>query len=95
MQEIKTVPYAPISHPFVERLIGTIRRECLDRTLFWTTADLEMKRLDFQRYYHEERPHQGLGNELLAPNSTRIGPGPVRCRERLGGLLKFYHREAA
>jgi hypothetical protein len=41
-------PYVPISHPFVERLIGTIRREYLDRTLFWTTADLENKLLDFQ-----------------------------------------------
>ena len=50
--EIKTVPDVPLSHPFVERLIGTIRRECLDRTLFWTAADLEMKLLDFQRYYN-------------------------------------------
>jgi putative transposase len=41
--EIKTVPYLPLSHPFVERLIGTIRREYLDRTLFWTTVDLESK----------------------------------------------------
>jgi len=43
VSEIKTVPYVPWSHPFVERLIGTLRRECLDRTLFWTTADLENK----------------------------------------------------
>jgi len=50
VKEIKTVPYAPLSHPFVERLIGTIRREYLDRTLFWTTADLEIKLFDFQRY---------------------------------------------
>jgi putative transposase len=49
--ELKTVPYVPLSHPFVERLIGTIRRECLDRTLFWTSADLETKLLDFQRFY--------------------------------------------
>ena len=41
--EIKTVPYVPLSHPFVERLIGTIRRECLDQLLFWTTTDLEAK----------------------------------------------------
>src|SRR5450432_2167616 len=41
--EIKTVPSVPLSHPFVERLIGTVRREYLDRTLFWTTADLETK----------------------------------------------------
>jgi putative transposase len=44
--EIKAVPYVPLSHPFVERLIGTLRRECLDHTLFWTTADLEKKLLD-------------------------------------------------
>jgi transposase InsO family protein len=49
--EIKTVPYVPFSHPFVERLIGTVRREYLDRILFWTTADLETKLIDFQHYY--------------------------------------------
>ena len=60
VKEIKTVPYAPLSHPFVERLIGTIRRECLDRTLFWTAADLEMKLLEFQRYFNGHRAHAGL-----------------------------------
>jgi putative transposase len=58
--EIKTVPYAPVSHPFVERLIGTIRRECLDRTLFWTGADLELKLCEFQRYYNGYRGHAAL-----------------------------------
>ena len=58
---IKTVPYVPLSHPFVERLIGTIRRECLDRTLFWTADDLEAKLLDFQRYFNGYRTHTGLG----------------------------------
>src|SRR5215468_4389936 len=57
--EIKTVPYLPLSHPFVERLIGTLRRECLDRTLFWTTTDLEAKLLDFLHYYNEHRTHAG------------------------------------
>jgi hypothetical protein len=57
--EIKTVPYGPLSHPFLERLIGTLRRECLDRTLFWTTTDLEAKLLDFQLYYNEHRTHAG------------------------------------
>ena len=49
----------------------------------------------FMHHYHEERPHQGLGNELIAPTTTVIGTGPIMCRERLGGLLKFYDREAA
>ena len=55
--EIKTVPYVPLSHPFVERLIGTLRRECLDHTLFWTTVDLENKLLDFRNYYNHHRSH--------------------------------------
>jgi putative transposase len=55
--EIKTVPYVPLSHPFVERLVGTIRRECLDPMLFWTTADLESKLLEFQIYFNVHRTH--------------------------------------
>jgi hypothetical protein len=50
VMEVKTVPYVPCSHPFIERLIGTIRRECLDRLLFWTATDLESKLLDFRDY---------------------------------------------
>ncbi len=71
--EIKTVLYAPLSHPFVERLIGTIRRECLDRTLFWTTTDLEAKLLDFQHFYNGYRTHVGLEGRLPEP----IGDGPA------------------
>jgi len=48
VREIKTVPYTPWSHPFVERLIGTIRRACLDPLLFWTATDLEMKLTAFR-----------------------------------------------
>jgi transposase InsO family protein len=68
VKEIKTVPYVPMSHPFVERLIGTIRRECLDRTLFWTAADLEMKLLDFKHYYDGHRTHAGLDGRTPEQN---------------------------
>ena len=66
--EIKTVPYVPLSHPFVERLIGTVRREYLDRTLFWTTADLQTKLLDFQHYYNGHRTHAGLDGRPPEPS---------------------------
>lgn len=66
--EIKTVPCVPLAHPFVERLIGTIRRECLDRTLFWTTADLETKLRDFQKFYNCHRTHAGLQGAVPEPN---------------------------
>jgi hypothetical protein len=55
--EIKFVPYVPLSHPFVERLIGTLRREYLDHLLFWTTGDLENKLLDFRTYFNNHRTH--------------------------------------
>jgi putative transposase len=70
VSEIKTVPGVPLSHPFVERLIGTIRRECLDQTLFWTTADLEAKLRDFQDYFNGYRTHTG-GWEGSCRNRTR------------------------
>jgi len=64
VQEIKTVPYVPLSHPFVERLIGTIRREYLDQTLFWTAADLENKLRLFQDYFNHQRVHSGLEGRM-------------------------------
>jgi putative transposase len=70
---IKTVPYVPLSHPFVERLIGTIRREYLDRTLFWTAADLKMKLLDFQRHYNGHRTHAGLDGHTPEPSTDAGG----------------------
>jgi hypothetical protein len=46
-------------------------------------------------HYHEERPHKGLGSELIVPRTTVIGTGPITCHERSLNLLKFYDREAA
>src|SRR4051812_43671013 len=60
INEIKTVPHVPVSHPFVERLIGTIRREFLDQVLFWNARDLERKLADFQTYYNAARSHATL-----------------------------------
>ena len=59
IEEIKSLPHVPMSHPFVERLIGSIRRELLDHTFFWTVTDLENKLLDYQCYYNENRTHSG------------------------------------
>ena len=59
IEEIKSLLHVPMSHPFVERLIGSIRRELLDHTFFWTVTDLENKLLDYQCYYNENRTHSG------------------------------------
>ena len=90
--EIKTVPYVALSHPFVERLIGTIRREYLDRTLFWTTADLETKLFDFQHYFNGNRTHAGLKGRLPEPgvdgSASRIDFDSYRWRRHCRGLYQ-------
>ena len=64
---IKTVPQVPRSHPFVERLIGTTRREYLDQVLFWNARDLERKLGDFQVYYNEVRSHASVKGHMPLP----------------------------
>jgi len=66
IDEIKTIPYTPISHPFIERLIGTIRREYLDHTLFWNAQDLERKLANFKQYHKRDRIHQSLDGNTPA-----------------------------
>ena len=75
VSEIKTVPYVPLSHPFVERLIRTIRHEYLDRFLFWTTVDLENKLLEFRDYFNSHRTHHSL--EGRTPDQDTKGPRAV------------------
>jgi transposase InsO family protein len=64
--EIKTVPFTPVSHPFVERLIGTIRREFLDHTPFWNSLDLQRKLAGFRDYYNNHRTHTALSGQSPA-----------------------------
>ena len=73
--EIKSVPYVPTSHPFVERLIGTVRRECLDQMLFWNAHDLERKLAEFRNYYNEHRTHRSLGG-AVPPEMAGSTPEP-------------------
>jgi hypothetical protein len=80
--EIKSVPCVPLSHPFVERLIGTIRRECLDHTLFWTTVDLENKLLEFRNYFNHHRTH-----------TSREGQTPDTPASRPVANLRSFRRQ--
>jgi transposase InsO family protein len=75
IEEVKSVPYAPVSHPFVERLIGTIRREYLDRIFFWNALDLARKLEAFRDYYNGHRVHRGLAG--LTPAQRAGAPSPA------------------
>lgn len=77
IEEIKAVPYTPVSHPFVERLIGTIRREYLDQVLFWNSVDLKRKLEEFKIYYNESRVHQSLSGS--SPEERSGNPPPARA----------------
>ena len=61
--EIKSVPYVPISHPFIERVIGTIRRDYLIHLPFWNSLDLERKLGEFKDYYNNHRTHAALSGQ--------------------------------
>jgi transposase InsO family protein len=87
--------WSPNLNAFAERFVESAKSECLERMVLLGEGHLRAAVREFVHHYHEERPHQGLGNELIAPKTTVIGTGPITCRERLGGLLKFYDRDAA
>jgi transposase InsO family protein len=74
---IKSVPYAPVSHPFVERLIGTIRREYLDRMFFWNAGDLTRKLGEFRDYYNADRVHRALAGTSPAQRAGAPSPAPA------------------
>lgn len=90
IREIKSVPHVPLSHPFVERLIGTIRREFLDQVPFWTSTDLERKLSDFARYYNRERAHRALGGMPPVPSAKGVADvHSVTWRGHCGGLYQL------
>jgi transposase InsO family protein len=95
---VKTVrlpPHSPNLNVFAERFVLSIKTECLDRLIPLGETHLRRAVLDYTKHYHEERNHQGLDNELIVPAKAANGVGKVRRQERLGGLLRFYYREAA
>ncbi len=87
IEEVKSVPYAPVSHPFIERLIGTIRREYLDRASFWTSMDLTRKLAEFQDYYNAHRVHRSLAGETPAQIAGAPSPLVLRLITTLGGSI--------
>jgi len=97
---------APNQNAFVERFIQTLQQECLDHFIVFGQPHMDHLCREFLAHYHEERPHHGLDNELIkkpqrknrkkpTSDSLTIRLSEVRCRERLGGLLKSYSRKAA
>ena len=91
-------PRSPNLNAFAERWVRSVKEECLAKLILFGESSLRRALRDYLLHYHSERNHQGKGNLLLFPCSilkTENRAGPVLRRERLGGLLSYYHRNAA
>jgi putative transposase len=87
---------SPNLNAYAERWVRSVKEECLSKVILFGERSLRRALRNFVDHFHVERNHQGKGNVLLFPRVTdRQREGPVRCHERLGRLLRFYHREAA
>ena len=98
IEEVRTAFRCPWQNPYVERFIGTLRRELLDHVIPLSQSHLEQLLREFiEDYYHPERPHQGLDGETPIPHEAPDIPGPTKLLSTpvLGGLHHVYHRVAA
>jgi len=87
---------SPNLNSYAERWVRSAKEECLERMIFFSEAALWRAAQNFLEHYHRERNHQGLDNRLIAsPIEKPSSIGPIECHQRLGGLLRFYHRSAA
>jgi putative transposase len=97
---VKRVPLPPRSpwfNAYAERWIQSVKTEVLSRTILFGERSLRHVLSEYIAHYRAERPHQGKGNVILFPSAQEEPDvdSPIECRERLGGLLNYYHRKAA
>ncbi len=86
---------SPNLNAYAERWVRSVNEECLSKVILFGERSLRRALSDYVDHFHAERNHQGKGNILLfLRNTDRHREGPVQRRERLGGLLRYYHREA-
>ena len=89
-------PRSPNLNAYIERFMLSLKSECLERMIFFGERSLRRALSEFVEHYHHERNHQGLENEII-DTGEEVGrsEGGVQCRDRLGGLLRYYYRDAA
>jgi transposase InsO family protein len=96
IESVRLPSRPPNLNAYAERFVRSIKSECLDQMVFFSENSLRHAISEFAEHYHRERNHQGLDNRIIRPEFV-LHPqhGQVRCRERLGGLLNYYYRQAA
>ena len=93
---VRLPPRSPNLNAHIERFMRSIKEECLRRMVFFGETSLRRAICTFLEHYYNERNHQGLENQIIEP-AEEIGNelGNIACRERLGGMLRYYYRKVA
>jgi putative transposase len=96
VETVRLPARSPNLTPHIERFMRSIKEECIGKMVFFGQMSLRNAVREFVVHYHTERNHQGLENRLIAAGEG-LGQttGQIECRERLGGLLRYYYRKAA
>ena len=96
VEPVRLPAKSPNLNAHLERFHLSIKSECLSRMIFFGERSLRLAVNTYPLHYHSERNHQGLENKLIDPaEEGGQNEGEIECHERLGGLLKHYHRKAA
>jgi len=98
VQTLRLPAKSPNLNSYAERWVRSVKEECLSKLILFGEFSLRRALRQYVAHYHEERNHQGKQNRILCrlqAGEPRTKEGAVRCRERLGGLLRYYEREAA
>ena len=93
VEPVRLPPRSPNLNAHAERFVQSVKEECLDHLILFSEEQLRHVLTEYLRYYHHERIHQGI-NKIIEPQHEG-NQGEILCIERLGGLLKSYHRRAA
>jgi transposase InsO family protein len=95
VSSVKLPPQSPNLNAFAERFVRSIKESCLERVILFGENSLRTATREFVAHYLSERHHQGLGNRLIVPEASGVDKaGTIQCRQRLGGMLNYYHRAA-
>ena len=96
IQSVKLPARSPNLNAYAERFVRSIKSECLDQMILFGEKSLRYVLSEYIAHYHAERNHQGIENVIPFPDERLSSTGrEITKAERLGGLLSFYHREAA
>ncbi|WP_233104171.1 transposase [Haliangium ochraceum] len=95
VKPVRLPPRSPNLNAYAERFVRSVKSECLGKLVLLGERHLRSAVSEYAAHYHTERNHQGISSRIIQPIQTSGLAGSIICRERLGGLLHFYHRAGA